>query len=165
MRTALLSLLLAACATSASQSPGAEPRPTSTTGQTLSAGLPQSGVREQGMWNCPTTLPGVKTLATNTATGIDLSVTTTDPTVSREILALARRHSYMGQPGAAASAHTGLHGGPGTVGHCPVIHGSTRVTFTESVGGAVIHIDALSPQGVEAVQSTVRDRLARLASR
>jgi hypothetical protein len=126
---------------------------------------PQQGELEHGMRNCPTAVDGATTRATNTAFGIDLTITAADPASQRRILELAALHERMGDPDDSAPRHTGLHGGPGSFGRCPVIHTATTVTFTRLHKGAVIHIRALLPDDIARVQALVLDRLAYVASR
>jgi hypothetical protein len=126
--------------------------------------VPRGG-QEHAMRNCPTSLAGASTKLSNTAVGVDLEITTTDPAVRRRIIELARVHGHLGGPDGSAPEHTGLHGGPGRIGHCPVIHADTNVTFTPLANGAVIHISAIVAEDVPTVQATVADRLARLAAR
>ena len=167
-------LVFAGCASTPSPAttPPPQPRPAAVTTTASEPGpatapLPPAprGELEHGMRNCPTALVGATTVSTNTAMGVDLTITTTEPAVRRQIIALARLHGHMGEPDGSAMAHTGLHGGPASFGHCPVVHASTNVTFTPLPNGAVIHVNAIVPEDVLTVQATVADRVARLAAR
>lgn len=117
------------------------------------------------MRNCPSALAGATTRLTNTANGVDLEITASAPAVQQQIVELAKLHEQMGPPRSSEVEHTGKHGGPGNIGHCPVIHTGTTVTFDRLAGGAVIHVVAMAPEDVLHVQTTVADRLARLAAR
>lgn len=117
------------------------------------------------MRNCPTAVAGATTQAANTTFGVDLTITATEPASWRRILELAALHERMGDPDGSAPRHTGLHGGPGSFGRCPVIHTATTVTFSRLRKGAVIHIRALLPDDIARVQALVADRLAYLAER
>ena len=117
------------------------------------------------MRNCPSALEGATTRLTNTADGVDLEITASAPAIQKEIVDLARLHERMGPPNASEVEHTGRHGGPGNIGHCPIIHTGTTVTFDRLARGAVIHVVAMAPEDVLRVQTTVADRVARLAAR
>ncbi|HEX8114356.1 MAG TPA: hypothetical protein VF516_41785 [Kofleriaceae bacterium] len=126
---------------------------------------PRRGGLEHAMANCPTAVQGAVTRAVNTEFGVDLTITADDPVSQRRIVELAARHEQMGDPDGAIPPHTGRHGGPGGIGHCPVFHDSTTVTFTKLRRGAVIHLRALLPSDVTRVQAIVADRLATFAQR
>jgi len=117
------------------------------------------------MRNCPSALAGAETRVTNTADGVDLEITASEPAIQRQIVDLASLHQRMGLPDTSEIEHTGKHGGPGTIGHCPILHTGTTVTFDRLARGAVIHVVAMAPDEVQRVQTTVADRLARLAAR
>ena len=194
MRTLLFALVLAACASPpppvAPSPPGPPPAPPPTPMVTALPSMlppggpatpamvpdaptalaaPAAGVRpgalEHSMANCPTAVRGAVTRAVNTEFGVDLTITADDPASQRRILELAARHEQIGDPDGSAPRHTGRHGGPGGIGHCPVIHDETTVTFTRLRRGAVIHLRALLPSDVARVQSIVNSRLAALAER
>lgn len=117
------------------------------------------------MRNCPAAVAGATTQATNTAFGVDLTITANDPATQRRIIELSAMHEGMGDPDGSTTRHTGLHGGPGGLGRCPVIHDATTVTFTRIRRGAVIHLRALMPSDVPRVQAVVAERLSYVASR
>jgi hypothetical protein len=149
MRYLLLSFVLAACGSTPSH-----PAPP-----------PPQGQLEHDMRNCPSALAGAATRVTNTADGVDLEITATEPDIQRQIIDLASLHERMGPPRDSGIEHTGKHGGPGSIGHCPIVHAGTTVTFERLAGGAVIHVVAMAPSDVLHVQTTVADRVARLADR
>ena len=149
MRMILLSFVLAACASTPSHP----------------AASPPHGQLEHDMRNCPSSLAGTTTHVTNTPAGVDLEITAGDPAVQQQIVDLAILHEQMGQPNPGEVQHTGKHGGPGSIGHCPVVHNGTTVTFARIAGGAVIHVAAMAPDDVARVQAAVADRVARLAAR
>jgi hypothetical protein len=176
MRPWMLPLVLSACASSAA-SLTTEPASPAAAVAAETAPVPvpppppsppppvQIGRREHGMRNCPTALAGITLQAVNTAMGVDLTITTRDPVIRRDLLERARINSHMGNPDETAAEHTGRHGGPGKQGYCPVIHADTNVTFTVIPSGAVIHVSALAPEDVPAVQAAVAERMPRLAER
>lgn len=117
------------------------------------------------MRNCPNALAGTTTNLTNTPDGVDLEITTNDPAIQQQIVQLAAVQSHMGHPNKSEMEHTGMHGGPGDIGYCPIIHTATMVTFDEIKGGAMIHVRAQKPQDVSNLQTTIASRVARLAAR
>ena len=123
----------------------------------------QAGRLEQQMRNCPTAVTGATTNASNTPFGVELTITADNPASQRRIIELAAVHESMGDPDHPGLRHTGRHGGPGTLGRCPVVHDMTTVTFTRLRKGVVIHLRALLPADVARVQSIVAERLAQLA--
>jgi hypothetical protein len=129
------------------------------------AGRQRRGALEHAMTNCPTAVKGAITRAVNTASGVDLTIIADDPVSQRRIVELADLHERIGDPDGSAPRHTGLHGGPGGLGHCPVIHDATTVTFTRLRRGVVLHVRALLPSDVARVQGIVNDRVAALAER
>jgi hypothetical protein len=145
----LLAFVLAACASTPSHP----------------AAPPPQGQLEHDMRNCPSALAGAVTRLTNTPDGVDLEITASEPAIQQQIVDLARLHERMGLPGSSGVEHTGKHGGPGNIGHCPILHAGTTVTFDPLARGAVIHVVAMAPDDVLRVQTTVADRAARLAAR
>jgi len=139
--------ILAGCAPSS-------PRP--------AAPAPPQGELEHNMRNCPSSLAGSSTRATNTEAGVDLEITAADPAVQQKIVELATMHEKMGDPDGSAMEHTGLHGGPGVIGHCPIIHAATIVSVTRIGNGAMVHLRAVAPDGVAKLQAGVAERVAGL---
>ena len=117
------------------------------------------------MQNCPSALAGTMTRLTNTADGVDLAITASDPSIQQHIVELSAVQAHMGHANKSEGRHTGMHGGPGDIGQCPIIHIETTVTFTEAPGGAVIHVRANAPEDVPNLQATIAARAARLAAR
>jgi len=117
------------------------------------------------MRNCPSALAGATTRVIDTEDGVDLEITATDPVVQRQIIELAIVHEHLGHPNGSEAAHTGMHGGPGHIGYCPVIHVGTTVTYRKRSDGAVIHIHALKPEAVSQMQKAIAERVNLLATR
>jgi len=117
------------------------------------------------MRNCPSALAGATTRVIDTEDGVDLEITATDPVVLRQIIELAIVHEHLGHPNGAEAAHTGMHGGSGSVGYCPVIHVGTTVTYRRRSDGAVIHVHALEPEAVSKMQKAITERVNMLATR
>lgn len=151
MKRVLACSLIAACASRAAPPP-APPQPWQMTG-----GL------EHGMMNCPSAVEGARTRLARTPGGIDVIVTSADADARVEIRALADYHArldrFTGWP-----QHSGRHGGPGTFGHCPIIHDRTRITVSPLPDGVVLHVVALAPDHVASVQDQTAQRLAALPS-
>jgi len=118
---------------------------------------------EHEMSNCPNALPGANTSVSMTSDGVDVTITSLMPDTQARIQSLAVKHSELGPPG-GAQMHTGQHGGPGMMGHCPIIHHDTIVTSTPLHDGAVIHIRATSAS-VQAIQREVTNRVAAMQKR
>jgi len=117
------------------------------------------------MQNCPNALAGAATNLSNTPDGVDLAITAIDPAIQQQIVQLAMVQAHMGHSNKSEMEHTGMHGGPGDIGFCPIVHTATTVTFTQVAGGAVIHVRAAAPQDVPHLQATTASRVARLAAR
>jgi TusA-related sulfurtransferase len=152
MRALLVSSVLLGCASI----PSAPPQPVRL--------LPPQSTLAHGMRNCPSALVGATTRFIETKDGVDLEITANDPVVRRQIIALANVHAHLGQPNCAERPHTGLHGGTGTIGYCPIIHVGTRVTFRPRSNGAVIHVHALTPRAVPEIQKATALRVSLLAA-
>jgi TusA-related sulfurtransferase len=152
MRALILPLVFAGCASTAS---GPEP---------TSYPTPQSSLH-RGMRNCPSALAGATTRVIDTEDGVDLEITATDPVVQRQIIELAIVHEHLGHPNGAEAAHTGMHGGRGDIGYCPIIHVGTMVTYRRRSDGAVIHVHALKPEAVSQMQKAITERVNLLATR
>lgn len=117
-----------------------------------------AGHMEHQMGNCPAAVDGAVTAMTRIAGGVSLDITAQDLGAAREIVARAR-HADDGPPDPAARPHTGEHGGPGDVGHCPIVHRGTSVTITEIGGGVRIVVLADDPTQVDALVAETRARL------
>jgi hypothetical protein len=155
MRLTLTLIAITACAGSTATSPNHG----NTTPATHEAR--QTGELERGMANCPSAVPGAVTELAMTSDGVDVIIAAEDPAARQQIVSLAERHMRMGGP-AGLPEHSGLHGGPGSIGHCPIIHDATRITTTRTVQGVIIHVRALVPGNVKALQDETRSRVAGL---
>lgn len=116
------------------------------------------------MANCPSSVRGANTAVGMTTDGVDVTVTSLVPEATARIQELADLHARMGPPGSAVM-HTGRHGGPGMMGHCPIVHHGTIVTVTNVVDGAVFHIRATDSARIEAIQREVQSRASALQAR
>jgi TusA-related sulfurtransferase len=123
-----------------------------------------TGLMERGMMNCPSAVAGARTAATDVDGGIALTITADDPKAAQEIRDASAVQAKMGVPSDEEhELHTGEHGGPGTTGHCPVIHIDTMITITNVDGGARITILSANPGQTEALRRDVRRRVDALA--
>src|SRR5262245_36886904 len=114
MRSAcVLLLLLFACQNEARDEARRQPSP---------VGPMLSGKTPKHMRNCPSAVAGAKTVAKPTADGVDITITADDPAARQRIVDLARWHAVMTEPVWGMPPHTGMRGGPGTIGFCPIIH-------------------------------------------
>jgi hypothetical protein len=105
-----------------------------------------TGEMPRSMRNCPSAVPGANTIATPTSTGVTLTITASGPEAQRQIHALAGLHATLQAPIWGMPDHTGMHTGPGTVGHCPIIHAGTTITYEETPNGA-LHRGAFAERG------------------
>ena len=114
------------------------------------------------MQRCPSAVPGTTTTVTETATGVDLVMTTPDPDARVQLANLARLQATMGNPRWFFPEHSAMHGGPGTEGFCPVIHANTRVSWEPIAEGVRIHVAANDKEDVLALQRASEARLRAL---
>ena len=121
-----------------------------------------SGTTPKHMRNCPSAVAGAKTVVTPTADGVDITITVDNPTARQRIVDLARWHGVMTEPIFGIPPHTGMHGGPGTIGFCPIIHNKTTVTAEEIEKGARIHVHAVDPAMAPRLQQITMMRLQAL---
>lgn len=142
-RLAIAFLFLAACKPTA-----APPAPSGPVGH-----------MEHGMGNCPSAVTGSVTSMKVIAGGVELDITADDLDAAREIVDRANRHSAAGGPADGAAMHSGGHGGPGDIGHCPVVHKDTTVTVTEIGGGVRITVLAVDPAQAPALERETRERI------
>ncbi|HEX5060476.1 MAG TPA: hypothetical protein VFV99_14010 [Kofleriaceae bacterium] len=150
-------LLLCACPAACKSERAAETR------KEPSAMAPQlSGRIPRQMRNCPSGVPSAKTVATPTADGVNLTITSDNPAARRRIVALAQMHATWGEPIWAMPYHTGMHGGPGTIGLCPIIHAKTIVTQREIPEGVLIHVRSEIPGMESRLQELTKLRVNAL---
>lgn len=149
MRPVLL-LLLVACTSQPSTEPEAPP----------SAAL--SGQLPRHMANCPSAVPTADTQPIRTRRGIDLAITSNDPFAQRAIVAAADVQLRLRNRRWFMLPHTGRHDGPGTIGHCPVIHANTWINVEPIARGVLIHVIARDPRAVQALQQATLARIEDL---
>ena len=122
-----------------------------------------SGTTPKHMRNCPSAVATAKTVATPTPDGVDVTITSDDPAARRQIVELARWHAVVGEPIWGMPPHTGMHGGPGTIGVCPIIHAKTIVTSEEIPAGVRIHVHAIDPTMAPRLQQITQLRVQALS--
>ncbi len=115
------------------------------------------------MRNCPSAVRSAKTTATRTPDGIDLTITSDDPSARADIVTLAQLQRDQRAPIWFVPAHSGMHGGPGSLGRCPVIHADTTVTYQPLANGVLIHVAARSRGRVAALQQATEARVRALS--
>jgi hypothetical protein len=115
------------------------------------------------MRNCPSAVRSAKTTSVRTSDGVELTITTDDPSAQAEIVALARFHGDMKGPIWFLPPHSGLHSGPGSLGRCPIIHADTTVDVQPIANGVMIHVAAHTPDRVAALQQATEARVRVLA--
>jgi len=153
MKAAVALFLIAAC------SPGDKPAPPGT--PPPSATL--TGKTPLKMRNCPSAVAGTTTRATPTSKGIDLEITSDNPAAVREIVSRAELQTTLHGPYWFVPQHSGMHGGPGDIGHCPVIHANTDITYNQMGNGVRLHILARDKAQIPALQQAVTARTQALA--
>jgi hypothetical protein len=149
MRTAVLLLVLTACSTRESTESHVQNRPRAML----------TGTRPQHMRNCPSAVPSSVTTVTETVSGVDLVITAPDPDARAQLASLARTQATLGNPRWFFPQHSGMHGGPGVQGFCPIIHASTNVTWEPIPEGVRIHIAARGTENVTALQRATEARV------
>ncbi len=123
-----------------------------------------TGEMPRHMRNCPSAVPSATTVATPTSTGVTLTITSRDPQAQQQINALAGLHATFKEPMWGMPDHTGMHGGPGTIGQCPIIHAGTTITVETTPNGAVVYVAARSPSEVRRLQTATEARLRMRAT-
>ena len=94
--------------------------------------------------------------------GVSITVTSENPDIQRALHALAALHERIGSPQGPSYDHTGLHGGPGWIGHCPVIHNGTHVSYVRTKNGVQIEVRILPGHDAVALRREVYERAAEL---
>jgi hypothetical protein len=122
----------------------------------------RGGQLEHAMENCPSAVAGARTMARDLDRGIALDITSTTGDGEAAIRATAEIHARMGGPSPEHVEHTGEHGGPGTMGRCPIVHVGTQVLIAPIDGGVRVTMLALDPLQVDRIRAEVRDRLTAL---
>jgi hypothetical protein len=148
--------------------PAPKPAPAPTTGsddvdhKRSTAENNMTGLRPHQAANCPAGLPGSETRIAMTPHGIDVTVTSKDARTIRRIIKLAELHTRA-RTAEKPRPHDTRHGGPGTIGYCPIIaNDMTVLSMTIIGGGALVHVNARSPLRVQELQELVKARAARL---
>lgn len=121
-----------------------------------------TGAMEHGMMNCPSAVEGARTRLRMTPGGVDVIVTAGDPRARAEIVALAEYHAGFAGELTEWPEHSGRHGGPGTLGHCPIIHDRTAISLSPLADGVTLHVTTGVPEHVKSVQDQTAQRLASL---
>lgn len=124
---------------------------------TLTGRLPRQ------MHNCPSAVPSAKTSAVPTERGVDVVITAPEPEARQRILALAELHASQREPVAMLGEHNGMHGGPGTVGRCPIIHANTTLELDPIPDGVRIHVTANDKDDIQALQKATEKRVRTFA--
>jgi len=152
MRSALLLLAVVACSSHEDTESRVRHRPRAML----------TGTRPQRMRNCPSAVPTTTTTATETVSGIDLVITSPDPEARAKLASLASLQAAQGNPRWFFPLHSGMHGGPGGQGFCPVIHANTTVTWEPIAEGVRIHVSTRGTEQVTALQRATEARVRAL---
>ena len=121
-----------------------------------------TGTRPHRMRLCPSAVPSAVTTASETVSGIDLTITSPDPDARAQLATLARLHATMHDPRWFMPPHSGMHGGPGQEGFCPIIHANTTVTWEPLAEGVRLHVTARGTGEVTALQRATEARVRAL---
>lgn len=116
------------------------------------------------MANCPSAVPDTVTNVVDAPDGVFISVTAAADSARERIYSLARVHAYINGPDGAAPEHSGLHGGPADIGHCPIIHVATAVSFKNIPGGVQFYVRALDKRDVTQLRVDTRARANHVPS-
>jgi len=152
MRTALFLLVLVACSSRDDTDKHVRYRPRAML----------TGTRPQRMRLCPSAVPSAVTTTTETVSGVDVVITSPDPAQRAKIASLSRLQATLGNPRWFMPPHTGMHGGPGAEGFCPIIHANTTVTWEPLAEGVRIHVTARGTEQVTALQRATEARVRAL---
>ena len=114
------------------------------------------------MANCPSALPTTATRIEDVPGGVSVTVTSPNPDIQHALHALAALHERIGSPQGPSYDHTGMHGGPGWIGHCPVIHNGTHVSYVRTKDGVRIEVRILPGHDVTALRREIYERAAEL---
>lgn len=117
------------------------------------------------MANCPATLPTAITQVTDAPGGVDVTITVADPDAHRRLLALAEIHARIGGADTSEPEHSGMHGGPGEIGHCPIIHTATQIQAAQIPHGIRFEVRAPSGGDVDKLRRDTRRRASNLPRR
>jgi hypothetical protein len=124
----------------------------------------RTGQKQRQLAHCPSAVTGASTRMATTTGGVDLLVTATTPAATAEITARARAAEHLQRLGAplGPTKHDGQHGGPGTIGYCPLVRAGTVFTVDAVPDGVLIHVQPLEQKDLEALRTTVRERVEAL---
>jgi hypothetical protein len=114
------------------------------------------------MRNCPSAVPSARTTVQPTKFGVELTITSDDASARDKIVELAKLQADQKDPVWVVPQHSGMHGGPGTMGRCPIIHADTNVTYQEIPNGVRIDVTVSSHGRVIALQRATLARVRAL---
>ncbi len=114
------------------------------------------------MANCPSALPTAITRVEDVPGGVALLITSPEPETQQVLRLLADRHERAGKPQGPSSTHTGMHGGPGTIGHCPIVHIGTHVSYVGIADGVRVEVRILPGHDVDALRREIYARVVHL---
>lgn len=121
------------------------------------------GKREHGMLNCPSGVEGSNTQMQMSPKDVMLTITASDVSAQRKIVTLAHAHERTGDPHGGL-INNGTHGGPGTMGFCPIIHADTTVNVEEVSGGVIVHVRPNDPTQLETLRTAIAARVKALTA-
>jgi hypothetical protein len=121
-----------------------------------------SGLKERGMANCPSAVPGATTHAEALADGVAVEVTASDPAQISEIRDRAHRQATVAHHPQGLRPHLGIGSDTGEIGYCPVVLIDTEVRAEDLPKGARITVRPKDKVNVTAVQKLTEERIDAL---
>ncbi len=121
-----------------------------------------SGLKERGMANCPSAVPGASTRAVPLPDGVEVVVTASEPAQITEIRDRARRQATVSNHPAGLRPHTGIGSDTGEIGYCPVVLIDADVRAENVPTGARITVRPKDKANIAAVQKLTEERIDAL---
>ena len=118
-----------------------------------------TGKRPRHMQNCPSAVPSARTYVARRKDGVDVTILSNDPAARQKIASLASLEARRGEPMWLLPPHSGMHGGPGTIGFCPIIHADTSVSVERVRDGVRIHVAARDERDAAKLQEATEARV------
>jgi hypothetical protein len=114
------------------------------------------------MANCPSAVPGARTVVGDSGDTVEVSITATDPAAAAEIRKRAQHLIAVQAASAPAVQHTGSGTGGGELGKCPVLMASARLQSSEIEGGVKVVLTPEQGVAVALLRDEARRRVGQL---
>ncbi len=112
------------------------------------------------MSNCPSSVRSAITEISDIPDGVAVTIVLWDRRDLDDLMKLSRLQAQQGEP--SGEHHTGLHGGSGGTGHCPIIHVGTTVELQPVTDGVRFEVHALPGNDVAELRRDTRHRAEKL---